>query len=136
MIYTAVSFATFVMLTGCVIPFPPIRMPGTRGNVGGRVPEFIIPGITTREDVLMGLGEADNLSADQSELYYVSGRRSGVGVFVGVFYGYAKEIHRTLTIGFDGTGVVKSTRIETEVCSEYSAAVGQQYGEKRSCSRQ
>jgi hypothetical protein len=100
-----------------------------RGNLGERVPDFIVPGVTTREDVLVHLGEAD-YSEDGSVLIYRSGTfRGGIAVFLlvgagGAGYGYSRELERTLAVEFDEAGLVKSTRLETEMCSVHSGAMG------------
>lgn len=130
--------ALSVLLTSCVIiPMPPTSVAGVRDNIGGRVPGFIVPGVTTREDVLMHLGDADSFSGDQSELYYTNrDTRSGFLAFIvyggAAGYGYTKELHRILVVEFDKAGLVHRTRFETETCSEHFIGVGK--GESsRSC---
>jgi hypothetical protein len=129
-----------MLLTSCVIPIPRSEfVDAMRENVGERVLEFIILGVTTREDVLMHLGEADSLSVVGSELSYSSGSyRGGVAVFLpaasgGIGYGYQRELQRTLIVEFDEVGLVKSARLETKSCSLHAGGIGRAFGEKRSC---
>lgn len=138
--YTLASLGSCVMLTSCVLPILTSDVVSKmRDNVGERVPDFIIPGVTTREDVLMHLGEADSSRFDESELSYSSGvHRGGVLVFLpaaggGIGYGYERELHRTLIVEFDKAGLVKSTRIEVESCSVHSGGIGRGFGSHRSC---
>jgi outer membrane protein assembly factor BamE (lipoprotein component of BamABCDE complex) len=112
---------------------------GVRENIGARVPDFVLPGVTTREDVLMQLGEPDSFSGDQSELYYTTRSvRGGILVFMpaaggGAGYGYLRSLERTLTVEFDKNGLVTMARMQTEACSEHVSGVGVRSGEKRSC---
>jgi hypothetical protein len=129
--YTLASLAASILLTSCVIPIPPHHL-GTeiRRNLGERVPDFIVPTVTTREDVLMHLGEADYWPPDESELSYHTGvYRGGVLVFLimgggGIGYGYSRELYRTLTVEFDKAGLVKSARLKTESCSVHDFGMG------------
>ncbi len=116
------------MLTSCVIPIPPTNavVTGMRDNIGDRVPDFIISNVTTREEVLMHLGQADNSQAGEWQLSYRSGvHRGGILIFVAAQGGiagyiYGRELHRILIVEFDEAGVVKSTRLQTELCSEHT----------------
>jgi hypothetical protein len=138
LIYMLASLGSCVMLMGCVIPLPPMSPAGTRDDIGDHVPQFIIPGVTTREDVLMHLGEADSFSGDQSELYYMARiNRGGIVLFIpagsGGGYMYYRWLERTLTVEFDTGGLVKNARLQTEACSSHSYGVGVQSGEQTSC---
>src|SRR5574342_788801 len=65
--YTLAWLAASMLLTSCVIPIPPHHLGAEiRRNLGERVPDFIVPTVTTREAVLMHLGEADGWSQDES----------------------------------------------------------------------
>ena len=137
--YTLVSLTTSAILAGCIIPIPPMSVAGVRDNIGDRVPDFILPGVTTREDVLMQLGEADSFSGDQSELYYRTRIvRGGILAFMpaasgGAGYGYGRWLERMLTVEFDKNGLVTNVRVQTEACSEHFYGAGVRSGENRSC---
>jgi hypothetical protein len=90
----------------------------TRENLGQQVPAFITPGVTTKEDVLMQLGETDNFRPE-SQLHYITVvERGGVAV-VGPnsVFGYHRQLWRTLSVEFDETEREISARLQTELCS-------------------
>jgi hypothetical protein len=129
------------MLSSCVIiPIPPTNalVYGMRDNVEDRVPPFIVPGVTTREDVLMQLGESDSYSLYEAQLSYRSGvHRGGVVVIIaaggsGAGYEYGRELHRILIVDFDIAGLVKSARLQMESCSAHMGG-GTRALEARSC---
>jgi hypothetical protein len=145
--YTLASLAASLLLTSCVIPILGSEfVDAMRDNVGERVPDFIIPGVTTMEDVLMHLGEADSSVGDigllvggKFVLSYHSGvPRGGALVFLpagtgGIGYGYSRELQRILIVEFGESGLVKSARLETKSCSVHSTATARWYGSGRSC---
>ena len=60
-------------LTGClVIPTPHTDSGHARANVDRHTPEQFTPGRTTREEVIMALGEPDAVSRDELQLAYRS----------------------------------------------------------------
>ena len=61
-----------VSLAGCPVPLPPGYEGSSRQNVPGMVPVFIKPAETSREDVMMHLGEPDAVAVDESWISYGS----------------------------------------------------------------
>jgi hypothetical protein len=106
-------------LAGCVIPI--LRtgiVAGGRENLGEQVLDFIIPGVTTKEDVLMRLGEADNLWPESQLHYHTVIERGGVGVvFPPAVAGFHRQLWRTLIVEFDNAEFVTSAHLLTERCS-------------------
>jgi hypothetical protein len=108
-----VGLAT-LLLTGCVIPTPGLRDGGHRSNTAP-VKEFSIEiGVTTREDVLLALGEPDWNTPYGGCILYISGY---VHVLVAIGgYGSAVIIpvghHRFILVQFSEDGRVK--RVEKD----------------------
>ena len=61
-----------ISLAGCPVPIPPGYEGSSRQNVPGMVPVFIKPAETSREDVMMCLGEPDAVAVDESWISYGS----------------------------------------------------------------
>ena len=123
--------ATLTTLTGCFpVPIPQGDVPGSRQNVGDKVPEFIVAGKTTRTDVLLRLGEPDIASDARpswsfDDKRFVYGRFTSEGgvalVFpagTGAAVGYAPVLYRRLVVTFDETSVVTSARLERFKCPD------------------
>lgn len=100
--------ATFV--TGCLIIPTDYYTDSSRQNVTDKPPETIIPGQTSREEVLLRLGEPDGASPDETELWY-DAEKVTAWLIVGRS---GDEIirHYLLIIHFDRNGVVESQRVE------------------------
>jgi len=122
---------TLTTLTGCFpVPIPQGEVPGSRQNVGDKVPEFIVAGKTTRTDVLLRLGEPDiGSDARPSWLFddkrFVYGRitsEGGVGLVfpigTGAAVGYAPVLYRRLVVTFDEAGVVNSAGLDRFRCPD------------------
>lgn len=135
----AVGLLSGLLLSGCPLPIPPGLHHGTRENLDENVPEFIVPGVTTREDVVSTLGGADGAALDESWLSYGSVEGQGGVVFlvggyggVGAFGVEAVQHHR-LVVFFDERGVVERTQMETRLCPKALVAAGSGSGETKPC---
>ena len=109
---------TAMTLAACPAPFFRGDYPDSRQNIGDQVPDFIATGKTTRADVLLALGEPDDVSENAVQFTYT--RRTGEGgvLFivgggghVGAF-GFEAITFRRLVILFDEAGVVTAARNE------------------------
>jgi outer membrane protein assembly factor BamE (lipoprotein component of BamABCDE complex) len=117
-------------LAGCPVPMTPGDFSGSRLNVGDRVPDFIVVGRTTREEVLLALGEPDGISEHSEWFVYLRTASTGGMAFVvaagggvgGAFIGGISA--RRLVIHFDDDGVVKSAKHKFDSCSANSVVMG------------
>jgi hypothetical protein len=124
------------LLTSACIPIP--LMSGytedSRQNIPAQVPEFVVTGRTTREDVVLALGEPDRYADDGSWLLYGSVYRTGGLAMVivagapggGGAMGVAEEKmrYRLLILRFDAAGLVSSSEVTEKRCPEWSGFVG------------
>jgi outer membrane protein assembly factor BamE (lipoprotein component of BamABCDE complex) len=95
--------------TGCMIPVS-YYTPGSRRNVQEKTALTIIPGQTTREEVLAALGAPDQVSPNGSQMVYSWEKVKAIG---GFGYGYGEAIQRSnLVITFDERNVVVQREIE------------------------
>lgn len=112
------SKATIVVfsfiLSGCPIPIPPGYEIGSRQNLNSDVESSLIPGVATRESVLLLLGEADSAAPDGAWFAYrAQYGKGGVVFIVGGAYGGAGAIggakieNRILMLTFDQDGFLK-----------------------------
>ena len=126
-------------LAGCPVPMPAGYQASSRENFPAESLEWLATGITTREDVLMRLGEADGAAADGSWLAYGSAYSDGGVVFVLFAGGSAAATgteqveYRRLVILFDERGVVTGTDLVTLDCWESMAAIGNTIEESDPC---
>lgn len=112
-------------LTGCLpIPIPPLGYPSeSRTNLPDRVPEFIVKGKTTREEVLLALGAPDSYAVDGRWMTYSSSRHGGGVAFV-VGGGYTAGVvgavnsyeKRLLVVRFDAHSIVSDVALEERTC--------------------
>ena len=121
----SLAILTSTLLTGCLFPVPPHYDQYSRENVEGKVPEFITSGVTTREDVMMALGEPDGVALDESWFVYGSAYcEGGMGLFMaagsaaGVIATTAVQ-YRRLILQFDPHGVVTQPTFEALTCAQY-----------------
>ncbi|MGZ5276128.1 MAG: hypothetical protein ACXWCU_09415 [Caldimonas sp.] len=110
-----IALAFVVTLCGCIaIPIPGKPDPGRRDNIDERVGERFQPGISTREDVLLTLGEPADVAEDASWVRYTNVRNLGHW-FIGGCGGYVCNAfetgdtirYRTVTVFFDPAGRVR-----------------------------
>lgn len=75
-------------LTGClVIPAPSSDSGYARTNVVQHTQEQFVPGVTTRQDIIMALGEPDAVSWDERQLAYRSEKVVGLWILFGGYAG-------------------------------------------------
>jgi hypothetical protein len=109
-------------VSACVIPVP-VRTgfeSGSRDNLGDGVPAFLTAGKTTREEVLLSFGQADEAAQDGSWLVYRASLRTG-GVVVILYPSPAVPAtedfeYRQLIVFFNASGVVERTQFEKAYC--------------------
>jgi outer membrane protein assembly factor BamE (lipoprotein component of BamABCDE complex) len=105
-LYIPFSIIVILICGGC-IPVPPHYSPifGTRGYIASETVEFVQDGSTTKEEVLLGLGEPDRVWNDQKRFAYLWKMVVAVG---GVGY-LVSEIPATYLylIEFDENDIVK-----------------------------
>jgi hypothetical protein len=82
-------------LTGClIIPTPHSDSGYARTNVDLHTPEQFTPGVTTRQDIIMALGEPDAVSWDECQMAYRSEKIVGLWMFGGYGGGDAGTIYK------------------------------------------
>lgn len=110
------------LLTGCPFPIPFGYQGTSRRNLPESVPAFIRPGETSREDVMMHLGEPDSVAFDESWMSYGSVYCYGGLLFIaggGSSLGGAgsrKMLYSRLILPFDVCGIVTQPIYETKSC--------------------
>lgn len=111
---TVLLFAAILVcgsLSGCLIIPTDYYKEYSRQNISEDPPETILPGVTTREGVLQILGEPDNVSLDESEIWYIAEK---VKAWLIVGRG-GSDIVRSyvLIVRFNGKGIVESKQLVT-----------------------
>ena len=92
-----------MVLSGCVIPLDSY-MPGSRHNIGAKTQSLLQPGITTKEEVFLLLGEPDYVRDDGQRIGYAWSKLKMVyilGVGFGTAAGGTVERNYLLRIRFD-----------------------------------
>lgn len=124
----AVASSAALLLVGCVIPIPSGYDSDSRENIADAAPVTIEVGATTREDVLMLLGEPDAVALDESWIAYTSSYTSG-GLFIlaGAGGGIAamggtRMRYRRLIVEFDTNGKTAALKFESKRCFEFGAS--------------
>lgn len=106
---------------GCVLPVPAYYASASRHNLSETSSQFIVPGRTTRIEVLFELGAADVRADEDRQLRYESAYHGG-GVLISAWpmaaAGSSSVTYRRLDIYFDEDGVVKRKHFEEKVCQE------------------
>jgi hypothetical protein len=132
-IFWAISLS--LALAGCVaIPVAPYsEKPSygqSRANLSGSTAASIIPGATTRSEVLLTLGPPDVAAVDESWFFYESDYlkgKSGVWLVVGVPWIYAgvaplplssSMMFRRLYVTFTDKGLVTTSQLTEEECQD------------------
>ncbi len=109
-------FGISMVLAGCLIIPVNYTAPGSRGNVTTETGSSIQSGVTSREEVLLHLGEPDHVSDDGRRIGYAWTKVRALW-FVGGLGGAASgEIERSyiLEISFNPEGSVSGTRLLKE----------------------
>jgi len=104
--------------TGCVfipIPTPHYESGYARTNINHHAPEQFVKGITTREDIIMTLGEPDAVSWDEGQLAYRSEKVEAVWIWAMIIGPYslgAGAIYKNhfFVFEFDPQGRFQSVR--------------------------
>lgn len=130
--WTPVLVASAALLSGCPVPLPPTYDSGSRQNVGEIIPDFIVTGETTRDDILLRLGEPDGRGPGDRWVAYGSQYSKGGVLFVMAAGGGAGAAgvesirFRRLVVRFDEKGVVADSAFVERVCPRYTFGAGGQ----------
>jgi hypothetical protein len=121
--------------SGCIPLVPYVRQPGFRGSrsdLGDAVPEFIVVGQTTREEVLARLGHAEVEAPDGSWFYYQSHYLKSDSGLWAIPYGSSHFVEpwsmdsvvlaRRLWVRFGSDGVVEEASFDRGECKDLDAA--------------
>ena len=115
----AILFAGAVLalinLAGCLIIPTDAYLSYSRENIAEEPPAAVVPEKMTREEVMLNLGEPDEASQDELELWYMASKMKAI-IIVGDRGG---EIDRDYihVIRFDRKGVVESLRSDARNAS-------------------
>jgi hypothetical protein len=129
--------AAALVLTGCPVPLVPRDLQGSRQNMGERRPDFIVGQVTTREDILLRLGEPDGRWAEDRWFVYGSRRSEG-----GVSFMFGRPTtsvsseairYRRLLLRFDEKGLVESASFVDRLCSSYAFRLESTVAESDPC---
>jgi outer membrane protein assembly factor BamE (lipoprotein component of BamABCDE complex) len=138
--WATLAFVGAMLLAGCPVPLPPMYDSGSRQNVGERMPDFIVQGETTRDDVLLRLGEPDGRGPGDRWIAYGSSYRTGGVLFIiavgggGAAAGVESVRYRRLVVRFDDQGSVTGATFVERVCPSYSLLVsGSEDGQSTPC---
>ena len=108
--------AATLVLVGCPIPLPARYESSSRENLPAQPLDWVTVGVTTREDVLLKLGEADGEAPDGSSARLWFGRPKGGVLFVlfagggAAGAGSERVEYRRLIISIDDRDVVSGNR--------------------------
>ncbi len=128
-----------VSLAGCPVPIPPGYGLGSRQNVPGVVPAFIRSAETSREDVMMHLGEPDSVAGDESWISYGSAYTYGGVILIVAAGGGAGAVaiagkrYRRLIVPFDAQGFAVQPIFEAKDCTFGAYALGNESGDSEPC---
>jgi hypothetical protein len=125
----AVALLAGTFLLGCIgvpVPLPAGYEYGSRENLGDCAPECIISGKTTREEVLLALGQADGVALDESWLSFGCAYGKGGAFFLAyppvILPGAEAIEYRRLVVYFDEGGVVERVQFDKRICQEVTLA--------------
>jgi outer membrane protein assembly factor BamE (lipoprotein component of BamABCDE complex) len=127
------------VLAGCPVPIVPHYESGSRYNIGERMPDFIVEGATTRDDLLLHMGEPDGRGPEDRWFTYGSRYNEGGVIFVvggpgGVGGVGASSIrYRRIVVRFDDRGVVSSAGFVERSCPSVMGGAGNAFGESPAC---
>jgi outer membrane protein assembly factor BamE (lipoprotein component of BamABCDE complex) len=112
--YHTILFTGFILITcslsGCLILPTNYYKDYSRKNVDEESPAGIVIGVTTREKVLLTLGEPDKVYENESEFWYIATK---VKLIWGVYGGSGGEYRKAYNhvFRFDRNGLVESLRL-------------------------
>ena len=114
------SMALVSFASGCVfVPTPPYYARGSRHNVTKQTTKKIEPGLDTIEEVMLKLGEPDDISPDERRIGYRTEKIVGLVYPVGAGALPNNDpsfpVNRTLNIAFDNKGVVTNRQVSTRL---------------------
>jgi outer membrane protein assembly factor BamE (lipoprotein component of BamABCDE complex) len=97
-------------LSGCLILPTNYYKDYSRKNVDEESPSDVVIGVTTREKVLLTLGEPDKVYENESEFWYIATK---VKLIWGTYGGAGGEYRKTYNhvFRFDRNGFVESLRL-------------------------
>lgn len=134
----ALAIAAALFLAGCPFPIPPHDI-AYRQQLPEGVPDFITRGATTREDVLIKLGEPDGAGREGEWMTWGAARSGGGLGFIllagggGAGGSVSAETYRRLVVDFDQSGVVTDARYDQQTCPVGSVLLGSSSGEGEPC---
>ena len=104
------TVVSILVLSSCAIIPVDYYTGYSRKNTGETTPESIKIGTSSREDVIMTLGEPDEASADETELRYRATKVKAI--IIAGYQGAAVTREYILVVRLDARGIVESQRIE------------------------
>lgn len=125
-----VMLPVIALTAGCPVPLPTGYRESSRENLGEEVTSLLVAGESTREDVLLLLGEPDGAGPNDSWLTYGSIYSQGGVIFLlcgqGGCLGAGSEKmgYRRLIVTFDGFGVMTKHEFVDKDCWEGMFALG------------
>jgi outer membrane protein assembly factor BamE (lipoprotein component of BamABCDE complex) len=137
--WALVVAAAATTLAGCPVPLVPRYVSESRHNVGERMPDFIVAGTTTRDDVLLRLGEPDGRGPGDRWFAYGSSYSEGGVIFIMAAGGGAGGAgveairYRRIVVRFDDQGVVGSANFVERLCPSYMLAAGSSESKSEPC---
>lgn len=122
-VHVAALALAFIVLGGCIAIPVDYPTPGSRRNIDDQAAAQFEPGVATKEDVLLRLGEPDVVSADQRSFGYAWSRVKFIWAVGSYGGGAVGDLERQsfLRLNFDELGVFTSAEITRDWTS--SAAV-------------
>lgn len=89
-----VLLATAALLAGCLIIPTDYKESGSRGNVTAETAAKLRPGTTSKEDILLQLGEPDWKSPDERQIGYAWSKVKALFIFGAYYTGGVAEISK------------------------------------------
>ena len=108
-----ITAASLALLTGCLIIPVDYYDAGVRHNIDAKAQSDLQPGVTTKEEVLLKLGEPDFASDDGLRVGYAWTKVKALVIVASYGGGGEAEIKRgyLLEVSFDPDGRVSGTRL-------------------------
>jgi outer membrane protein assembly factor BamE (lipoprotein component of BamABCDE complex) len=106
-----------MMLAGCLIIPTDYHAAGSRRNLDPKTPATLRPGVTTKEEIFLSLGEPDFVSEDGRRLGYAWTKVKAIYAIAGPYGGGASgEVQRSyvLEASFDASNRVSDVRLLKE----------------------